>query len=407
MSSSPTPEIVREPTRMSRTIVLLMALATGLAVASNYYAQPLLHTIGKEFALSNAAAGAIVTVAQLSYATGLMFLVPLGDFFERRSLIVILTALSSVGLLITASSSTMTDIFIGTAVTGILSVVAQLLVPFAATLASNDERGRVLGTVMSGLLMGILLARTVSGALADLGGWRTVYWVAAILLMGLSALLWRFLPRYRVATTLSYPMLLRSVLLLFVEEPLFRARALLGGLAFAAFSVFWTSLTFLLSAPPFSFPNTTIGLFGLAGAAGAVAASRFGRLADRGLGNRSTLIGLTILTLSWIAIGYGSKSIPSLIVGIIGMDLAVQGVHVTNQSAIYRLRPESRSRLASGYMTSYFAGGAFGSLSSAAVYSYAGWLGVCLLGGALSALALVYSALAPNAKIPEIRHALR
>jgi MFS family permease len=192
-----------------------------------------------------------------------------------------------------------------------------------------------------------------------------------------------------------------------VEEPLFRARALLGGLAFAAFSVFWTSLTFLLSAPPFSFANTTIGLFGLAGAAGALAASRFGRLADRGLGNRSTLIGLTILTLSWVAIGYGSKSIASLIIGIIGMDLAVQGVHVTNQSAIYRLRPESRSRLASGYMTSYFAGGAFGSFSSAAMYSYAGWFGVSLLGGTLSALALAYSALARNARIPKIAHPSR
>jgi predicted MFS family arabinose efflux permease len=386
---------------LSRAIVWLMAVATGLAVASNYYAQPLLHTIAQEYGLSNAAAGAIVTVAQLSYAFGLIFLVPLGDMFERRSLIVSMTLLSSLGLLITAFLPGITPIFIGTAVTGTLSVVAQVLVPFGASLASEEERGKVLGTIMSGLLMGILLARTVSGALADLGGWRTVYWVAAILMTLCAGLLWRILPRYRVPTRLSYPQLLASVVRLFPEEPLFRARALIGGLTFATFSVLWTSLTFLLASPPFNYANTTIGLFGLAGAAGALAASRFGALADRGHGNRSTVIALAVLALSWIPLALGQHSVAALIVGIVCLDLVVQGVHVTNQSAIYRLRPEARSRLASGYMTAYFAGGASGSVASAAVYSYAGWIGVSLLGGALSLLALLYSVLAPNARIPQ------
>lgn len=391
--------------RLTQAMVLLMAIAAGLAVASNYYAQPLLHTIGLQFGLSTAGAGAIVTVAQLSYAAGLIFLVPLGDTFERRTLIVSMTALSSIGLLVTAYSSSMTGIFIGTAMTAFLSVVAQVLVPFAATLAGDANRGKVVGTIMSGLLLGILLARTASGALASLGGWRTVYWVAAILLLVCAAALWRVLPTYRATSTMAYPRLLASVAQLFVQEPLFRARALIGGLTFAAFSVLWTSLTFLLSDAPFEFSTGTIGLFGLAGAAGAVAATRFGRMADRGLANRFSAIGLTLLTVSWVAIYLGKFSIWAMIVGIIGLDLAVQGVHVTNQSAIYRLQPQARSRLASGYMTCYFAGGALGSIASATAYAYSGWLGVCLLGGALSALALAYGTLAPNAHIPEIRTA--
>lgn len=387
---------------LTAPIILLMSVATGLAVASNYYAQPLLHTIGQQFSISNAAAGAIVTTAQLSYAVGLMLLVPLGDMFERRSLIVLMNLLSAGGLLISAFSTSISMLIIGTALTGMLSVVAQILVPFAATLAAPHERGKAVGTVMSGLLLGILLARTAAGALADVGSWRTVYWVAAILMLCMSAVLWRVLPRYQSPTAMSYPQLLGSILRMFVEEPLFRARSLIGGLLFAAFSMLWTPLTFLLASPPYEYSNTTIGLFGLAGAAGAYAANRFGRLADRGLGNLATRVGLLLLLGSWGLMAFGQASVIALLAGILVQDLAIQGVHVTNTSSIYRLRPEARSRLTAGYVTCYFIGGASGSLVSSWLYAHFGWPAVVIAGAVLAAFTLAYGALAPSARIPEM-----
>ncbi len=379
-----------------------MSVATGLAVASNYYAQPLLHTIGQQFSISNAAAGTIVTTAQLSYAVGLMLLVPLGDMFERRALIVLMNLLAAGGLLISAFASNIAVLILGTALTGMLSVVAQILVPFAATLAAPHERGKAVGTVMSGLLLGILLARTAAGALADVGSWRTVYWVAAILMLCMSAVLWRVLPRYQSPTAMSYPRLLGSILRMFVEEPLFRARSLIGGLLFAAFSMLWTPLTFLLAGPPYEYSNTTIGLFGLAGAAGAYAANRFGRLADRGLGNLATRVGLLLLLGSWGLMAFGQVSVVALLAGILVQDLAIQGVHVTNTSSIYRLRPEARSRLTAGYVTCYFIGGASGSLVSSWLYAHFGWPAVVTAGAFLAALTLAYGALAPSARIPEM-----
>ena len=379
-----------------------MSVATGLAVASNYYAQPLLHTIGQQFSISNAAAGTIVTTAQLSYAVGLMLLVPLGDMFERRALIVLMNLLAAGGVLISAFASNIAVLILGTALTGMLSVVAQILVPFAATLAAPHERGKAVGTVMSGLLLGILLARTAAGALADVGSWRTVYWVAAILMLCMSAVLWRVLPRYQIPTAMSYPRLLGSILRMFVEEPLFRARSLIGGLLFAAFSMLWTPLTFLLAGPPYEYSNTTIGLFGLAGAAGAYAANRFGRLADRGLGNLATRVGLLLLLGSWGLMAFGQVSVVALLAGILVQDLAIQGVHVTNTSSIYRLRPEARSRLTAGYVTCYFIGGASGSLVSSWLYAHFGWPAVVTAGALLAALTLAYGALAPSARIPEM-----
>lgn len=388
------------PPRLSTPMVLLMAVATGLAVSGNYYAQPLLHAIGQQFGLSNAQAGGIVTTAQLSYAVGLILLVPLGDVLERRGLIVGMTILSGCGLLVSSFAHSFPMLLAGTAISALLSVVAQVLVPFAATLAEPHERGKAVGTVMSGLLLGILLARTVAGALADVGNWRTVYWVAALLMFGMAGVLWLKLPRWRNPDRMPYPQLLGSMFKLFAQEPLFRARSLIGGLTFATFSVLWTPLTFLLSGPAYGYSNTTIGLFGLAGAIGAFAANRFGRLADRGLGNAATYAGLALLAGSWVLTGLGEYGVLPLLAGILILDLAVQGVHVTNQSSIYRLRPEARSRLTAGYMTSYFIGGASGSLLSSWLYPHAGWTGVCIAGAAIALAALAYACLSPNARIP-------
>jgi predicted MFS family arabinose efflux permease len=366
-----------------------MSVATGLAVASNYYAQPLLDTIARAFNLSASSAGFIVTAAQLGYAAGLLFLVPLGDMFERRMLIVSMTLLAAGGMLITASSQSLTMMIVGTALTGLFSVVAQILVPLAATLASPEKRGKVVGTIMSGLLLGILLARTIAGLLASLGGWRTVYWVASVLMVVMALALWRGLPKVKQENHLNYPQLLASVFSLFTQDKLLRTRALLGCFTFANFSILWTSMAFLLAAPPFNYSEGVIGLFGLAGAAGALGARPAGGLADKGKSHLTTSAGLVLLLLSWAAIWYGHVSVLALIVGILVLDLTVQGVHITNQTVIYRVKPEARNRLTAGYMTSYFIGGAAGSLISASAWQHAGWSGVCGIGAIVAALNLL------------------
>ncbi|MFH2943039.1 MFS transporter [Enterobacter roggenkampii] len=374
---------------LSPALILLMSVATGLAVASNYYAQPLLDTIARAFNLSASSAGFIVTAAQLGYAAGLLFLVPLGDMFERRMLIVSMTLLAAGGMLITASSQSLTMMIIGTALTGLFSVVAQILVPLAATLASPEKRGKVVGTIMSGLLLGILLARTVAGLLASLGGWRTVYWVASVLMVVMVLALWRGLPKVKQENHLNYPQLLASVFSLFTQDKLLRTRALLGCFTFANFSILWTSMAFLLAAPPFNYSEGVIGLFGLAGAAGALGARPAGGLADKGKSHLTTSAGLVLLLLSWAAIWYGHVSVLALIVGILVLDLTVQGVHITNQTVIYRVKPEARNRLTAGYMTSYFIGGAAGSLISASAWQHAGWSGVCAIGAIVATINLL------------------
>jgi len=374
---------------LSPALIVLMSIATGLAVASNYYAQPLLDTIARNFSLSASSAGFIVTAAQLGYAAGLLFLVPLGDMFERRRLIVSMTLLAAGGMLITASSQSLAMMILGTALTGLFSVVAQILVPLAATLASPDKRGKVVGTIMSGLLLGILLARTVAGLLANLGGWRTVYWVASVLMALMALALWRGLPQMKSEAHLNDPQLLGSVFSMFISDKILRTRALLGCLTFANFSILWTSMAFLLAAPPFNYSDGVIGLFGLAGAAGALGARPAGGFADKGKSHHTTTFGLLLLLLSWLAIWFGHTSVLALIIGILVLDLTVQGVHITNQTVIYRIHPDARNRLTAGYMTSYFIGGAAGSLISASAWHHGGWAGVCLAGATIALVNLL------------------
>lgn len=369
---------------LNSALVALMSIATGLSVACNYYVQPLLATIAQTFDLSFHQAGFIVTTAQLGYAAGLLLLVPLGDMLERRGLIVIMSLLAAGGMVITALSGSLMMMLLGTVLTGLFSVVAQLLVPLAASLAAPEKRGKVVGTVMSGLLLGILLARTVAGGLAQLGGWRLVYWVASGLMVVMALALWRGLPRYKQSIPLNYGQLLGSIFTLFAQHPILRSRAITGCLAFANFSVLWTSMAFLLSSPEWNYSEGEIGLLGLVGAAGALAARQAGSLADKGKARLTTSAGLLILLASWGIIAFGAHSLIALIIGIILLDLAVQGVHITNQSVIYRHMPEARNRLTSGYMTSYFIGGAAGSLLSASAFQTAGWYGVCAVGALLT-----------------------
>lgn len=369
---------------LSPLLMWLMTLATGLAVAGNYYAQPLLPEITHGLGISAASAGGIVTTAQLGYALGLLLIVPLGDILERRRLIILMMLLATTGLVISATAGSFGQLLLGTALAGLCSVVAQILLPLGASLAAEAERGRVVGTIMSGLLTGILLARTVAGLLADLGGWHTVYWCGAAAMLLMTLVLARQLPVSHAGAGLPYPQLLKSVLRLLAEEPSLRLRGLLGAMAFATFSVMWTSLGFLLASPPFGFSNSTIGLFGLAGAAGALSANIVGRLSDKGHGALASRLSLGLMLLAWLPLALAPHSVTALLVGILLLDLGVAGCHVSNQGAIYRIRPEARNRLTSAYMTSYFIGGAAGSLASAWAYGHWGWTGVVVVGAACS-----------------------
>ncbi|MEN4696983.1 MFS transporter [Pantoea agglomerans] len=374
---------------LTPALVILMSVATGLCVASNYYVQPLLNTIAQQFDLSVSLAGFIVTTAQLGYACGLLLLVPLGDRFERRSLIVTMILLATAGMVIIALSHSFLFLLLGTVMTGLFSVAAQILVPLAATLAEPERRGKIVGTVMSGLLLGILLARTVAGGLAQLGGWRTVYWTASLLMVVMALALWRSLPRVKQSVPMSYPQLLASIFHLYAGNRVLRTRAWTGCLSFANFSLLWTSMAFLLAGAPYHFSEGEIGLLGLVGAAGALAARQAGALADKGKAKLTTRLGLLLMLLSWAAIAWGAEQLAPLIVGILLLDLAVQAVHITNQSVIYAQMPEARNRLNAGYMTSYFMGGAAGSLLSATAYHLWGWYGVCGAGALLTVVNLL------------------
>lgn len=376
------------PPSLSRGLTLLMATATGLTVASNYYAQPLLHTIAAEFGLSSGYAGLIVIAAQLSYGAGLFFLVPLGDLLEQRRLVVAMTLLSAVGLLLSWAAPSVGLLILGTSITGVFSVAAQVLVPMAASMAEPEHRGRVVGTLMSGLLLGILLARAVSGSLSAIAGWRSIYLLASVLMLISAIWLWQALPQRRESVGMDYPQLLASVLQLLVEEPVLRLRALLGMMSFCLFALFWTPLAFLLANEPYEFSDATIGLFGLVGAVGAFAASLGGRLADRGKGYLATLIGLAALLLAWIPLVWAEQSLIALLVGVVILDLAVQLVHVSNQNAVYALQPQARNRLNAGYITCYFIGGALGSILGSQLYQWQGWSAVVVSGISISLLAL-------------------
>ncbi|MFF2521946.1 MFS transporter [Streptomyces liangshanensis] len=389
---------ITPPTRpaLSRRTTLLFAVAGGAAVSNVYLAQPLLATLSHDFGIGAATVGAVVTLTQVGYGLGLFFLVPLGDLVDRRRLVVAQLLLLAATLAAVGTAATTAILLTALAATGFLAVVTQSLMAFAASLAEPVRRGRVVGAVTSGIVTGILLARTASGALADLAGWRAVYLCSAALTLVLTLALHRALPRSAqpdtpapAAPRLAYRALLRSTLALFAEERVFRIRALFALLVFAAFSTLWSCVALPLSEPPLSLSHTAIGAFGLAGAAGALAAAPAGRLHDRGLGARTTGVALALLVVSWLPLALTRQSLWALAIGAVLLDLAVQAVHVTNQSMIFALRPDAGGRLMGGYMVFYSIGSAVGAVASTAVYARAGWGAVCVLGAVFSVLGLL------------------
>ncbi|MFJ2325512.1 MULTISPECIES: MFS transporter [unclassified Pseudomonas] len=376
---------------LNSSVVLLFAVACGLAVGNVYYAQPLLDAMAEAFAMSPASIGIVITLTQTGYGIGLVLLVPLGDLLNRRWLIVTQNLLSVVALLMIAWAPNSAWLLLGMTLTGLLAVVTQVLVAYAATLADPAQRGRVVGVVTSGIVVGILLARTAAGAMADLAGWQAIYLLSAGLTLLMTLLLFGVLPKDEPPQPdTTYVALIASVFSLFRQEAVLRQRAILALLTFASAMVLWTPMVLPLSAPPLSLSHSEIGLFGLAGAAGALAAARAGHLADRGLGQWVSGLSLLLMLASWLPIALTGSSLWALLLGVITLDLGLQAVHVTSQSMIYSVRPEAQSRLTAGYMLFYSIGSAGGSIASTAMYAWAGWAGVCLLGAGINAVALGY-----------------
>ncbi|MCP2335409.1 MFS transporter [Actinomadura rupiterrae] len=370
----------------SRAVTALFAVAAGTAVANVYFAQPLLATLGGEFGIGDSAVGAVVTATQAGYGLGLLLLVPLGDALDRRRLVPAQLVLLAAALALLGTATRVPVLFASAAAVGLLAVVTQTLVAAAASLAPPSARGRVVGQVTSGIVVGILLARTVSGILADLAGWRAVYLLSAAATTVLALLLHRALPAQEPQPGSGYPGLVWSTVVLFAREPLLRARGLLAMLIFAAFGSLWSCVALPLTELGLS--RTAIGAFGLAGAAGALAAAPAGRLHDRGLGVRTTTAALVLLAVSWVPMAFVRQSLWALALGAILLDLAVQAVHVTSQSMIYTRRPDAGSRVIGGYMAFYSVGSATGAAASTALYAAFGWSTVCVLGAVFSVAAL-------------------
>ncbi|HDR7735781.1 TPA: MFS transporter [Bacillus thuringiensis] len=398
-SSITKPNLNQQPS-MSHALALLFAAACGMSVANIYFAQPLLDQLSNEFGINHSIIGVVITVTQIFYGVGLLLLVPLGDLLNQRRLIVGQMLLSTTALVIVGTASSSMVLFAGMALVGLLAVVTQTLVAFAATIASPTERGRVVGIVTSGIVIGILLARTFAGILTDVAGWRSVYLFSAVLMLLMVFMFIKMLPNVeREVKSLSYPQLIRSVLTLFIQERTLRVRSVLAMLIFADFSILWTSLVLPLSTPPIALSHSAIGAFGLVGVAGALAAARAGKLADQGYGQRTTGIALVLLLISWLFISYIEQSLIALVIGIVLLDLAVQAIHVTNQTMILPLHTEARSRLTAGYMVFYSIGSAGGSIASTQIYAHFGWGGVSLLGASVSAFALLFWAMTRRVKI--------
>ncbi len=372
----------------ARVPVLLLATAAGLVVANLYYNQPLLDAVARDFGVPATRVAPVATLTQVGYALGLFAVVPLADVTERRRLLVLLVLASGAALAAAAVATGPAALAAASLAVGVLSVAPQVIVPVAANLAAPAERGRVVGTVMSGLLVGILLARVVSGAAGARFGWRAVFWGAAAVMALLAALLRARLPASRPDAALPYRALLASLPAVARRYAVLRESAAVGALAFASFSAFWTTLAFHLAAPPLRLGSAAAGGFGLVGVVGALAASVVGRRNDRRDPRGTIGIGLAVTLASWGVLGAFGASVAGLVAGVVLLDLGVQAAHVSNQARIFALDESARGRINAVYMVAYFAGGALGSAAAAAAWARAGWGGVVAVGAGFVVAAL-------------------
>ena len=384
------------------SLVWLMAVTCGLTAANLYYNQPLLVTIGHSFQVSDHRASLLATAPQVGYTLGMLLLVPLGDRLERKRLIVGLS-LGAVACLILSATAPSYGVLLGVSVLlGVCSAVPQVVIPLAVQLTHPADRGRIIGRIMSGLLLGILLSRTVSGYLGALMSWRTVYVGAAGVGLVLTGLLSWKLPTNQPTYRGTYSALLRSLVVLVQELPLLRRSALVGGSIFGAFSVFWTTLVFFLESPAYQYGSIVAGSFGLIGAIGALVAPLAGTWVDKYGCDKVIIFGISLTLMAYLVLGLAGTFLAGLIVGVILLDSGVQAAHVANQTLIFSLRPEARSRLNTVYMTGYFAGGSLGSVLGGLAWTHGSWSGVCVVGGSFLVLALVLQRSLDNQRPPGI-----
>ncbi|KVW63544.1 MFS transporter [Burkholderia ubonensis] len=378
--------------RLSTARVALLAACCAASVANVYYAQPLLDSIARDFAIPHADVGGVITATQLGCALALLLVVPLGDLLNRKRLLAVQLALLTAACIGVAASASRVGLLAGMAGVGLLgTAMTQGLIACAAALASDGERGRVVGAAQGGVVIGLLIARSVAGVVTDLAGWRAVYLASAATAIAMGVVLSRLLPDARAPRErIGYAALLASMGFLLRRDRVLQVRGMLALLMFAAFSIFWSALVLPLSAPPHAMSHTAIGAFGLVGALGAAAAARAGRLADRGLGQATTGAALVLLVASWLPLAFTTSSIPLLIVGIVLLDIGGQAIHVVNQSMILGARPDAHARLVGCYMLFYSVGSGLGAIASTLVYARAGWAGVCVLGAAVSVAALAF-----------------
>lgn len=366
-----------------------MTITTGLVVANIYYNQPLLTDIAKTFHVSNSKAGQVSMFTQLGYAAGLLFIVPLGDMFRRKKLMLIDFALLIVSLLGIALAPGLVFLYVASFLTGLSSIITQLLIPMAAHLAKPNERGKQIGFVMSGLLIGILLSRTISGFVGAHFGWRTIYYAAAVMMVMLWGFMYKLLPEVEPTYSGKYADLMKSLGHLFRSEPKLRLSVVRGALCFAAFSAFWSTLVFLLQLAPFHKGSDTAGAFGLIGAFGALTANLIGRLNDKVNAYKLLIFTLLLVLVSFIIFYFSDHSLLGLVAGVIIMDMGVQATHITNQAVVFSLNPDARNRLNTVYMVSYFSGGATGTFAATQLWAQFQWNGVCAIGIVASATALI------------------
>ncbi|POX48151.1 MFS transporter [Streptomyces sp. Ru72] len=371
-------------------LIALLAVASGMTVANLYYAQPLLSSLRDVFHISTATAGTLITLTQVGYVIGMLFLVPLGDRLEKRALITTLLTVTTLALVAAGLATGFPMLLAASLISGATSVVAQILVPFAASLAPDHARGRIVGRVMSGLLTGILLSRTLSSLVSDVAGWRVVYLGSAVLMALLAVALRAALPKHAPTTTVPYHHVLRSTAALVRRHPVLLRRGLYQAAMFGAFSAFWTTVSYVLTGPRFHYSPVGVGIFALVGAAGAAIAPLAGHWADHGLTRRMTGAAFAAAALAFALAGFGGHSVVLIALAAVVLDMAVQTTLILGQHTVYQLDPAARARLNSAFIATFFLGGALGSQLGSIAYRAGGWGAVTVLGAALPVLALLY-----------------
>ncbi|MCW5654134.1 MFS transporter [Hydrogenophaga sp.] len=386
------------------SLVLLLASGAGLSVASLYYSQPLLGLLGAQTGAGAQALGLVPMLTQLGYALGILLTAPLGDRHDRRTLIVLKCGLLVAALLCGALAPSIGWLMAASLGIGLAATVAQDIVPAAATLAPDARRGQAVGSVMTGLLLGILLSRVVSGLTAEHLGWRAVFLLAALLVAVLGVALWRGLPRFQPTTTLPYGALMASLLGLWQRHPAVRRAALSQAALGVGFSAVWSSLALWLSGAPFHLGSGAVGAFGIAGAAAALSAPLFGRLADRRGPHRVALLGSGIALVSFASMGLApwlprDAQLVLVVVAVVGFDLGFQGALISNQTLIYGAEPAARSRLNAVLFVAMFSGMSLGSALAGGLFAHFGWPGVVVLASTFAVLSIAIRVW-PGERIP-------